>query len=318
VAGIAPVVAAAAQTARLHGRPPALADVELAARNGTGPGLGPAARRIRSRRGWDELVLPPAQTAQLHELVAAVASRRTVLADWGFGVGSSRGTGIAALFSGPPGTGKTLSAEIVAARLELDLFVVDLAAAVSKYIGETEKNLGRVFDAAASTDGLLFFDEADALFGRRSEVKDAHDRYANIEISYLLGRIEAHDGLVVLATNLERHLDEAFLRRLAFAVRFAPPGPADRARIWRVQLPAAAPVEPDLDWDVLASFPVTGGHIRNAVLHAAYQSAALGRPIGTVSLLAGLRRELEKVGRVPAPADFGPYWPRVLRFGAEP
>jgi hypothetical protein len=315
--GIPAVVSAAVASARLRGSPVTVTDVESAAREGGAPALGAGALRVRSRLAWTDLVLPRAQQQQLAELTAAVGARRRVLSDWGFGEGRPRGRGIAALFSGAPGTGKTLAAEIVAAQLGLDLFAVDLASAISKYIGETEKNLSRIFAAAADTDGLLFFDEADALFGKRSEVKDAHDRYANIEISYLLQRIEAHDGLVVLATNLERHLDDAFLRRLAFVVKFPFPSFAERRLIWQVQLPAAAPVEDDVDWDLLASFPLAGGSIHSAVLHAAYQAAAAGRPIGTVRLLVGLRRELEKHGRVPAEADFGPYW-REVTTGMSP
>ncbi|MEV0535988.1 ATP-binding protein [Kitasatospora sp. NPDC050463] len=316
-ADIARVVASAAASARLLARPAALADVEGAARDGSGSTPGSAVRRVRSTLTWDDLVLPADQQGQLGELADAVRSRSRVLSDWGFGDRNPRGRGIAALFSGPPGTGKTLAAEIIAAQLGLDLLAVDLSAAVSKYIGETEKNLSRVFATAAETDGLLFFDEADALFGKRSEVKDAHDRYANIEISYLLSRIEAHDGVVVLATNLERHLDEAFLRRLAFSVKFPFPGAAERQRIWQVQIPPGAPLEPVVDWELLASFPIAGGSIRGAVLHAAYRSAAASRPIGTVGLLAGLRRELEKLGRVAGPGDFGPYWPEVARVAAE-
>ncbi|MFB9388324.1 ATP-binding protein [Streptomyces coeruleoprunus] len=316
-AGIARIVARASATARLLGRPADLPVVEAVARDGSGSVLGSTARRVRSAQTWDDLVLPTEQQRQLRELAGAVRSRGRVLSEWGFGARSPRGRGIAALFSGPPGTGKTLAAEIIASQLGLDLFAVDLAAAVSKYIGETEKNLSRIFAAAAGTNGLLFFDEADALFGKRSEVKDAHDRYANIEISYLLARIEAHDGVVVLATNLERHLDEAFLRRLAFSVKFPFPGAAERERIWRVQIPAGAPIDPDVDWALLASFPLSGGSIRGAVLHAAYQSAAASRPIGTVSLLAGLRRELEKVGRVAVPSDFGAHWAEIARGGID-
>jgi hypothetical protein len=308
---ITTTVAAAASAARVRSAPLALADVEAAARAAAGPALSGLARRVFSRLRWADLVLPAAQKQQLAEVAAAVQSRRRVLSDWGFAAGTSRGRGLSALFSGAPGTGKTMAAEIIAGQLGLDLYAVDLATVVSKYIGETEKNLSRIFDAAESTSGLLFFDEADALFGKRSEVKDAHDRYANIEISYLLQRIETHDGLVVLATNLERNLDEAFLRRLAFVVKFPFPDAAQRRRIWRATIPSAAPLARGIEWDLLARFPIAGGSIRNAVLHAAYQCAAAGRSIRTVDLLTGVRRELEKLGRVPSAGDFGRHWAAV-------
>jgi SpoVK/Ycf46/Vps4 family AAA+-type ATPase len=235
-----------------------------------------------------------------------------VLDDWGLGAKLSRGRGLSALFSGAPGTGKTMAAEVLAGSLGLDLYVVELATVVSKYIGETEKNLARIFDASEAGGAMLFFDEADALFGKRSEVKDAHDRYANIEVSYLLQRIENHTGLVVLATNLKRNLDDAFLRRLTFLVEFPFPGVEERARIWRSVMPPKAPLASDIKWVRLAeTFPIAGGNIRSAAMHATYQAAASDRPIGMVDLLRGVRRELDKLGRAPRPEDFGAYWLRV-------
>jgi SpoVK/Ycf46/Vps4 family AAA+-type ATPase len=285
-----------------------LSDVETASRSTAGRGLFGLARRISPRYGWADIVVPDDQRRQLAEIVSAAQSRRRVLDEWGFGAKLSRGLGLSALFSGPPGTGKTMSAEIIARELGLDLYTVDLAMVVSKYIGETEQNLSRVFDAAEATHALLFFDEADALFGKRSEVKDAHDRYANIEISYLLQRIETYTGLVILATNLRRNLDEAFLRRLNMVVEFKLPGTAERERIWRAVLPSALPLADDVDWDFLAGrFAVAGGAIKGAVLHAAYQAAAHARPVGMADLVQGMRRELNKTGKVSTPGDFEPY-----------
>jgi SpoVK/Ycf46/Vps4 family AAA+-type ATPase len=283
-------------------------DVERACRDLVGPSLAGLARRIVPRYTWADIVLPADQLQHLREIAAAVASRRLVLADWGFGKKVSRGRGLSALFGGSPGTGKTMAAEILAGELGLDLYAVDLATVVSKYIGETEKNLSRIFDAAESTSSLLFFDEADGLFSQRTELKDAHDRYANIEISYLLQRIESYAGLVILATNLRRNMDEAFLRRLNFIVEFPVPGTPERLRIWRTLMPTEAPLAPDVDWEFLANrFVLSGGHIRNAVLHAAHQAAAGGRAIGMAELLLGVKRELEKLGKVNSASDFGKY-----------
>jgi SpoVK/Ycf46/Vps4 family AAA+-type ATPase len=231
-----------------------------------------------------------------------------VFDDWGFGRRVAHGRGLSALFSGPPGTGKTLAAEVIAGRAGLDLYKVDLAGVVSKYIGETERNLARVFDEAQNCHAILFFDEADALFGKRSEVSDAHDRYANIEVAYLLQRLERYEGLVVLATNLAKNLDPAFLRRLHVVVEFPMPGPAERRRIWAHCLPRSAPVGPDLDLAFLADgFELSGGTIRNAVLAAAFLAAEQGTAITMATAVVALRRELQKLGRLVRPEDFGRY-----------
>ena len=213
-----------------------------------------------------------------------------------------RNVGVNALFAGPSGTGKTLAAEIVACELGLDLFRIDLSAVVSKYIGETEKNLDRVFAAATNANAVLFFDEAEALFGKRSEVKDAHDRYANIEIAYLLQKIEQFDGLAILATNLKQNLDEAFTRRLTFCVNFAFPEEAERLRLWQTLWPAAASRAADVDFAALArEYRVSGGNIRNIVIASAYLAAADGDTVTRAHVLHATRREFQKLGKTLAP-----------------
>ena len=232
--------------------------------------------------------------------------RRQVYDDWGFTATPS--SGVVALFSGPSGTGKTLAAEIVAGELGLDLFKLDLSSVVSKYIGETEKNLEVIFDAASAGNVVLFFDEADSLFGKRSEVKDARDRYANIEVSYLLQRLEAYDGLVIMATNFEKNIDDAFLRRIHVRIEFAVPGPEERVRIWEQSFPAGAPLAADVDIDWLAQrFELSGGAIRNASLNAGFFAASHGEHITMQSVVVGLAREYRKMGRLITAKDFGEY-----------
>jgi SpoVK/Ycf46/Vps4 family AAA+-type ATPase len=228
---------------------------------------------------------------------------------WGFN--SAGGTGLVALFAGGSGTGKTLSAEVIGTTLGLDVYKVDLSSLVSKYIGETEKNLERIFDAASAGNVILFFDEADALFGKRSEVSDSHDRYANIEVAYLLQRIEAYDGIVVLATNLRANLDDAFLRRIHVSVDFRDPDEAQRLQIWQKSFPKDAPIE-DLDLPWLAkSFRITGGNIRNAATTAAFLAAEADRAIAMEDVVRGIDREFEKLGRLRTEADFGPYFQAI-------
>ena len=225
--------------------------------------------------------------------------RPVVLEEWGVGQKLASSGGITMLFAGPPGTGKTMAAEVIASELGLDLYKIDLSTIVSKYIGETEKNLERIFGEAQSSNAILFFDEADAIFGKRSEVKDAHDRYANIEISYLLQRMEAYDGVTILATNLRANLDEAFTRRLQFAVDFPFPEEEDRLRIWQTLFPPDVPRGDDLDFDLLARrFKLAGGNIRNIIVSAAYLAAADGGRVTMNHLLHGTRRELQKMGRL--------------------
>ncbi|MCF3101830.1 ATP-binding protein [Streptomyces roseoverticillatus] len=274
-----------------------------ACRARTRPRLGPLAQRLEPRVGWDDIVLPAQETELLRQIADQVAQRNTVYHRWGFGERVKRGLGISVLFTGPSGTGKTMAAEVLARHLRLDLYRVDLSAAVSKYIGETEKNLRRLFDAAEPGGAILLFDEADALFGKRSDVKDSHDRYANIEVSYLLQRMEAYRGLAVLATNQRRALDTAFLRRLRFIVPFGFPGPEERRAMWERAFPAHAPVN-GLDSERLAVLPLSGGMIRNIALNAAFAAASAGVPIGMPMVLAAARAELRKLEMPVSEADF--------------
>ena len=261
------------------------------------PRMDDLAERLHGARDWDDLVLPPAQARALRAIAAQVRQRAQVYEDWGFGARlGERGLGVSALFAGPSGSGKTLAAEVLGGALDLDVYRIDLSAVVSKYIGETEKNLRRVFDAAEEGCAILLFDEADALFGKRSEVRDSHDRYANIEVSYLLQRLEAYRGLAILTSNLKSHIDEAFLRRLRFVVDFPFPGPAERARIWARAFPPSAPVSA-LDPARLAQLNVVGGAIRNVAMNAAFLAADAGGPVGMAEVLAAARLEYEKAGR---------------------
>jgi hypothetical protein len=274
-------------------------DLLAAARAHSNPRLGTLARKIEPRYTWEDIVLPDDPIALLHEIVDTVRRRPLVLDEWGVGRKLASSAGVTMLFSGDPGTGKTMAAEVMAAELGLDLYKIDLSGVVSKYIGETEKNLERIFGEAQSSNAILFFDEADAIFGKRSEVKDAHDRYANIEISYLLQRMEAYEGVTILATNLRANLDEAFTRRLQFAVDFPFPDEEYRLRIWRTLFPPDVPREPDLDFALLARrFKLAGGNIRNILVSAAYLAASDGGRLGMKHLLHGTRRELQKMGRL--------------------
>ena len=278
-----------------------LDDLFAAARLQCGQELADLARRIEPRRGWNDIVLPKESLTQLHEICARVAAHTTVLSDWGFSKRLSLGKGVTALFAGPSGTGKTLAAEIVAFELGLFLYKIDLSGIVSKYIGETEKNLDRVFTAARDANCVLFFDEADALFGKRSEVRDSHDRYANLEISYLLQKMEEFEGLAILATNLRQNLDDAFTRRLAFTVHFPFPDEQERRRIWAEIWPGATPLAADVDPGVLArELKMSGGNIKNTALAAAYYAATDGGVVTHAHLLHAARREFQKMGKVPA------------------
>lgn len=259
-------------------------------------GLDQLARRVESRAKLSDIVLPAAQLGQLLEIASHLQHRHTVYEDWGFGDRGSRGLGIAALFCGESGTGKTMAAEAIANHVGLDLYRIDLAHTVSKYIGETEKNLGRIFDAAEASGAVLLFDEADALFGKRSEVKDSHDRYANIEVAYLLQRIEAYRGLAILTTNLKSSLDRAFQRRIRFIINFTFPDEASRCLLWQRQWPERAPLC-DIDYEALAHMPLAGGHIRNVALNAAFLAAEAGEPISMRLLDRALQREAAKLER---------------------
>jgi hypothetical protein len=267
-----------------------------AARQAARPRMGGLAQVIEPQARWDDLVLPARDEAALRAIAAFVRQRHRIYDDWGFAERQSRGLGIAALFAGVSGTGKTLAAEVLAAALELDLYRIDLSAVVSKYIGETEKNLRAVFDAADRGGAVLLFDEADALFGKRSEVRDSHDRYANIEVGYLLQRMEAYRGLAILTTNQRSALDEAFLRRLRFVVEFPFPGAEDRARIWRRSLPPRLPMR-GVHIERLSQLNLAGGHIRNIAVAAAALAADGDEPLSMQHLLAATRTEYSKLER---------------------
>ena len=265
-----------------------------ACRSQARPRMEDLAQPITSRAHWHDLVLPQEQKEVLKEIAAHVRQRATVYDRWGFGGDSGRGLGISALFAGASGTGKTMAAEVLALELQLDLYRIDLSAVVSKYIGETEKNLRRVFDAAEMGGAILLFDEADALFGKRSEVKDSHDRHANIEVSYLLQRMESYRGLAILTTNLKDALDQAFLRRLRFTVRFPFPDATQRAEIWRRVFPTTVPTE-GLKPEKLARLNVAGGNIRNIALNAAFLAADAGESVEMKHLLEASRSEYIKL-----------------------
>ena len=283
-------------------------DLQAGARAQNGAGLERLARRVEPRAGWDDLVLPSETRTQLEELEIRVRHRERVLDDWGFGARSTRGRGMTVLFSGESGTGKTLAAEVIAARLGLDLYVIDLSTVVDKYIGETEKNLDRIFAEADRINGVLLFDEADAIFGKRSEVRDARDRYANLEVAYLLQRMERFDGLAVLTTNLRANLDDAFTRRLDVIVDFPMPEAASREALWRMHLPDSLPRADDLDLEFMARrFRLSGGHIRNVCVTAAYLGADADQPVTMADLIRATEREYRKLGRLTVEAEFGPY-----------
>lgn len=259
------------------------------------PRLDELAQRIEARATWDSLVLPAKEQTVIQEISAHVAQRSRVYEDWGFGH-SGRGLGISALFSGASGTGKTTAAEVIAQDLRLDLYRIDLSAVVSKYIGETEKNLRRIFDAAEGGGVILLFDEADALFGKRSDVNDSKDRYANMEVSYLLQRMESYRGLAILTTNLKGSMDQAFLRRLRFVVQFPFPDIKQRTEIWRRVFPATTPTQ-GLVYERLARLSITGGNIRNIALNAAFIAADADQPVMMKHLLQAAKREYLKLER---------------------
>ena len=297
-------IAAAAMEAKQRARwrgdgdAPTRNDLFHAARAQCGQELAGLAQKIQPHYRWEDIVLPEDTRAQLHEICDRVERRERVLHEWGFARKLSHGLGINALFAGPSGTGKTMAAEIIANDLGLDLYRIDLSGVVSKYIGETEKNLARIFRAAENANAILFFDEADALFGKRSEVRDSHDRYANIEISYLLQQMESYEGLTILATNQRQNLDQAFTRRMAFTVHFSMPDEDQRREIWRCIWPAETPRVADADLDLLArEFKLSGGNIKNIALAAAYAAAADGRVVTMEHLVHGVRREYQKMGK---------------------
>jgi len=262
------------------------------------------AQAIEAKAGWNDIVLPESSLEVLRAIAAQVRQQGRVLDSWGFAQQTTRGLGISALFHGLSGTGKTLAAEVLARDLKLDLFRIDLSQMVSKYIGETEKNLRTLFDAAENTGAILLFDEADALFGKRSEVRDSHDRYANIEVSYLLQRVESYRGLAILTTNMRAALDAAFLRRISFFVNFPFPDQQQRRAIWQRMFPPQTPCE-GLDFDKLSRLNLPGGNIRNIALNAAYIAADRQEPVRMEHLLIASRRECAKIERPLTAAETG-------------
>ncbi|CAM5472891.1 ATP-binding protein [Streptomyces viridifaciens] len=304
--------AVAARTAAAEHRPVRGEDLRAAVRAQNAAGLARLARRIEPAVGWADLVLPDPTAGRLRELVLRARHRDRVLGQWRMRPGGGRGNGVIALFAGESGTGKTMSAEVVAAELGMELYVVDLSTVVDKYIGETEKNLDRVFTEAAQVNAVLLFDEADALFGKRSQVKDAHDRHANVETAYLLQRMESFDGIAVLTTNLRANLDEAFTRRLDVIAEFPLPDQAQRRLLWDRCLGTRLPRGDDLDLDFCARhFELTGGSIRACAVSAAYLAAGSGAPLGMAQLVAAVVGEYRKLGRLVLESEFGP-WLGVL------
>jgi SpoVK/Ycf46/Vps4 family AAA+-type ATPase len=307
----------AADHALVHdagGRRLSLGDLVAAARRQSNQGLGRLAQRVKCVDDWVDLVLPARSIRQLREVCAAEKYRHVVYWQWGYGSRLTRGKGINALFCGASGTGKTMAAGIIARDLALDLYKIDLSAVVSKYIGETEKQLNQIFHEARSSNAILFFDEADALFGKRSEVKDAHDRYANIETAYLLQKMEEYEGIVILATNFRRNMDEAFTRRMHHIVDFPFPDAPMRERIWRGLVPAGAPLAGDIQFGFLArQFELSGGNIRNVSLAAAFLAAEAGGELRMEHYVQATARELLKLGRVLSRTEFREYFELVNR-----
>jgi AAA+ superfamily predicted ATPase len=292
-----------------HGTRTAILTGQLlsAARRHAALDLGGLATPVTADYRWDDLVLPQHALRQLREFAEAIGNRDRIFRDWGFARGGA--CGLAALFAGGSGTGKTMSATVVARETGLDLWRIDLSTVVSKYIGETEKHLDRIFTTARDGNAILFFDEADALFGHRSEVKDAHDRYANIEVAFLLQRLEAHDGVSILATNLAKNVDPAFSRRMHAVIDFPPPDTALREGLWRRAFPPASPLAPDVDFAFLArQFSFAGGDIRTAALDAAFMAAAQDSLVTMSLVIQAVARQLLKQGKVPSPTEFREYY----------
>ena len=284
-------------------------DLRAAARLQSQPRLTSMAQRIVPLFSWKDIILPDDRLEQLHEIATQILHQHIVYEDWGFGSKVSLGRGVTSLFAGQSGTGKTMAAEIIARDLGLELYKIDLSSLISKYIGETEKNLSRVFDEASDSNCILFFDEADAVFGKRTEVRDSHDRYANVEVSYLLQKMEEYDGVVVLASNLRSNLDEAFLRRMKSIIEFPFPEEEDRQRIWSRMLSSSAPVSDDIDLRFMArQFRIAGGNIKNIVLLAAFLAAEDGRPIGMKHMIHATKREYQKLGRLISESDFAQWY----------
>lgn len=284
-------------------------DLHAACRSLSNTRLSALARKINPTYTKQDIVLPSDQMKQLMELCSQARHRHIVYGEWGFDRKLSLGKGLAALFSGPPGTGKTMAAEVVANELKLDLYRIDLSQVVSKYIGETEKNLDRIFTEAQTSNAILFFDEADALFGKRSEVKDSHDRYANIEIGYLLQKMEEYEGIAVLASNMRANMDEAFVRRLQVTIDFPFPDEEHRERIWRSIFPPELPLSKEIDFAFLANkFKITGGNIKNIAVTSAFYAAERQETVTMKNLIRAIRREMQKMGKICTKAELGDYY----------
>ncbi|MFD9306726.1 AAA family ATPase [Streptomyces sp. NPDC060048] len=302
----------AVRTAALDGRPVSPDDLRTAVRAQNGAGLARLARRVEPAVGWDDLVLAAPTHRRLRELAVRARHRDQVLGQWGMRPGGGRGRGVIALFAGSSGTGKTMSAEVVAADLGMDLYVVDLSTVVDKYVGETEKNLERIFTEASAVNAVLLFDEADAIFGKRSEVKDAHDKHANMESAYLLQRMESFDGIAILTTNLRANLDEAFTRRLDVVADFPVPDATQRLALWERCLGDRLPRADDLDLGFCAErFELAGGSIRSCAVTAAYSAAASGEPVTMPQVVTAIAQEYRKLGRLLLEGEFGPYVDQV-------
>ncbi len=282
-------------------------DLDMACRIQLGQGLSGVATRVRRMASWDDLILPDDLIETLREILRHARMRTKVFHEWGFDRKMTSGKGLSVLFSGPPGTGKTMVAGVIAQELDMDLYKVDLSQIVSKYVGETEKNLSKVFEAAAANQFIILFDEADSLFSKRTEVKSSVDRYANLEVNYLLQKMEEYSGICVLTTNFEKSIDDAFKRRINFRLDFPFPEPEDRARLWRVHLPGEAPVEEGLDEDLGwlgEKYELSGGNIKNAVLRAAFRAADTSRPISIDDLEYAADREARELGKLVQGAGF--------------
>ena len=298
----------AAQAGLSANRETGPSDLQRGARAQNAASLERLARRVEPRVGWADLVVPRDVEVELRSIVARIRHRARVLGEWGVGGASAKTRGLTALFSGESGTGKTLAAEVVAGELGLDLYVIDLSSVVDKYIGETEKNLDRIFTEAERINGVLLFDEADAIFGKRSEVSDAQDRYANVEVAYLLQRMERFIGVAILTTNLRANVDEAFLRRIDVLVDFPVPDETSRLALWEHQCAAGLPLADDVDLAFLAhGFRLAGGNIRNIVLTGAYLAADAGRKVEMADLVRATAGEYRKLGRLCLESEFGPW-----------
>jgi ATP-dependent 26S proteasome regulatory subunit len=293
-----------------------LADIESAARGQSNQGLRRLAQKVNCIQDWPDLVLPARSIRQLREVCSSERFRHIVYSQWGYDRRLAQSRGLNVLFCGASGTGKTMAAGIIARGLALDLYKIDLSSVVSKYIGETEKQLSQIFHEAGSSNAILFFDEADALFGKRSEVKDAHDRYANVEVAYLLQKMEEYEGIVILATNFRRNLDDAFTRRMHHIVEFPFPDADCRERIWKRLVPSGAPLSADVNFGFLArQFELSGGNIRNVALAAAFLAAESGGEICMEHFILGTSRELQKLGKMPSRSEFREYYD-LLRSSA--